>query len=228
MAEYLATDSDLTSVANAIRVKAEISGTLEFPDGFIAAINSISGGGTEVEPISITENGTYTAPSGKAYSPVTVNVSGGCVTNIVSGSFIGTESGQAMDITLPYTGNGYPIIVYVLVDGAGSNTSFKDLVQRYAIYSTFLFKSLPNDPPTYTYRDMAGYIRLFKSSATSATTYSGNGNANTASFWSNSNASSNQWVTVRSATKMSVYIANPSSFGFAANVKYNYAVFYSE
>lgn len=31
----------------------------------------------EVEPLSVTDNGTYTAPSGKAYSPVTVNVSGG-------------------------------------------------------------------------------------------------------------------------------------------------------
>ena len=33
----------------------------------------------EVEPLSVTTNGTYTAPSGKAYSPVTVNVSGGSV-----------------------------------------------------------------------------------------------------------------------------------------------------
>ena len=32
------------------------------------------GGGTTVEALSVTENGTYTAPSGKAYSPVTVNV----------------------------------------------------------------------------------------------------------------------------------------------------------
>ncbi len=32
------------------------------------------GGGVTVEPLSVTENGTYTAPSGKAYSPVTVNV----------------------------------------------------------------------------------------------------------------------------------------------------------
>ena len=31
----------------------------------------------EVEPLSVTTNGTYTAPTGKAYSPVTVNVSGG-------------------------------------------------------------------------------------------------------------------------------------------------------
>lgn len=30
-----------------------------------------------VESLSVTQNGTYTAPTGKAYSPVTVNVSGG-------------------------------------------------------------------------------------------------------------------------------------------------------
>lgn len=37
------------------------------------------GGTIEIttEPLSVTENGTYTAPSGKAYTPVTVNVSGG-------------------------------------------------------------------------------------------------------------------------------------------------------
>ena len=32
------------------------------------------GGGAEVEPLSVTENGTYTADAGKAYSPVTVAV----------------------------------------------------------------------------------------------------------------------------------------------------------
>ena len=36
----------------------------------------------EVEPLSVTVNGTYTAPEGKAYSPVTVNVSGGGSANI--------------------------------------------------------------------------------------------------------------------------------------------------
>ena len=33
----------------------------------------------EIEPLNVTQNGTYTAPTGKAYSPVTVNVSGGGV-----------------------------------------------------------------------------------------------------------------------------------------------------
>lgn len=36
----------------------------------------------EVEPLSVTQNGTYTAPTGKAYSPVTVNVSGGGGVNV--------------------------------------------------------------------------------------------------------------------------------------------------
>lgn len=36
-----------------------------------------AGGSITVESLSVTTNGTYTAPTGKAYSPVTVNVSGG-------------------------------------------------------------------------------------------------------------------------------------------------------
>lgn len=42
----------------------------------------VEGGGSgdiTVEPLNVTENGTYTAPEGKAYSPVTVNVEGGSV-----------------------------------------------------------------------------------------------------------------------------------------------------
>ena len=38
-------DSDLTSVANAIRTKGGTSASLAFPSGFVSAINAISGGG---------------------------------------------------------------------------------------------------------------------------------------------------------------------------------------
>ena len=43
--DYLTNDTDLTSVADAIRIKAEISGSLIFPSGFISAIQNIQTGG---------------------------------------------------------------------------------------------------------------------------------------------------------------------------------------
>lgn len=45
MAVYLTTDTDLTSVADAIRTKGGTSAQLEFPGGFVTAIGDISGGG---------------------------------------------------------------------------------------------------------------------------------------------------------------------------------------
>lgn len=43
---------------------------------------SSGSGDVTVRPLSVTANGTYTAPSGTAYSPVTVNVSGGGSKNV--------------------------------------------------------------------------------------------------------------------------------------------------
>lgn len=79
MANYVVSDTSLTTVANAIRIKGGTSSQMTFPDGFVSAIGDIQTGGSSVtvESLNVTQNGTYTAPSGKAYSPVTVNVSGG-------------------------------------------------------------------------------------------------------------------------------------------------------
>lgn len=46
-------------------------------DPSIPAGSGGGGGDITVEALSVTANNTYTAPAGKAYSPVTVNVSGG-------------------------------------------------------------------------------------------------------------------------------------------------------
>lgn len=55
------------------------------------------GGGTIVVPLSVTENGTYTAPSGTAYSPVNVNVPQTEIEakNITSNGTYTAESGKA-------------------------------------------------------------------------------------------------------------------------------------
>lgn len=55
------------------------------------ALNKGGGGGDiTVEPLSVDENGMYTAPAGKAYSPVNVEVSGGGGATVLSGSSMPT------------------------------------------------------------------------------------------------------------------------------------------
>jgi hypothetical protein len=54
------------------------------------------GGGTTVVPLSVTENGTYTALSGTAYSPVTVSVPSG--------------GGETADVTINSADSALPII----------------------------------------------------------------------------------------------------------------------
>lgn len=46
-------------------------------DGYVHLDDEAPSGQITVESLSVTQNGTYTAPTGKAYSPVSVNVSGG-------------------------------------------------------------------------------------------------------------------------------------------------------
>jgi len=72
MSKVSITRSKLDTLANTISTKSGASLPLTL-DQMDAAVRSISGGGT-VEPLSVTANGTYTAPSGTAYSPVTVDV----------------------------------------------------------------------------------------------------------------------------------------------------------
>lgn len=69
-------DSDMESLADSIRAKAGVAEKLAFPAGMKAAVEGIlTGSDPVIQPLSVTANGTYTAPEGvDGYSPVTVNV----------------------------------------------------------------------------------------------------------------------------------------------------------
>ena len=75
MSKVLVNESSLTGIADAIRGKNGSTDTYK-PSEMAAAITAISGGAEPViEALSVTANGTYTAPDGvDGYSPVTVNV----------------------------------------------------------------------------------------------------------------------------------------------------------
>ena len=56
---YTVKDIELSSIADAIRAKAEISDNLTFPSGFVSAIEGIEAGGNEDAIVERTISGTY-------------------------------------------------------------------------------------------------------------------------------------------------------------------------
>ena len=109
MANYTASDTDLTAVADAIRTKAGYAGQqLQFPAGFVSAVNGIETRKSETT-LTATANDTYTPPSGSVYSSVTVNVPQTTVTSLSV-----TENGT-------YTAPSGTAYSPVTVDVAGSS-----------------------------------------------------------------------------------------------------------
>lgn len=76
MANYLTTDTDLTTVADAIRTKGGTSSALEWPSGYAQAIDNIPSGIIPIGTIPITSNGTYDVTN-YASANVSVESSGG-------------------------------------------------------------------------------------------------------------------------------------------------------
>ena len=106
-----------------------------------SAIGSIStGSSTTIVPLEVTENGTYTAPTGTAYSPVTVNVSGGGNINDNWGKIMRRESTELFD-NLYYSSslNG------IFDAGTNSGSPFKSITKAsfpalYSITSGYTFR----------------------------------------------------------------------------------------
>lgn len=232
--KYKVSDTDLTSVANAIRTKGGTSAGLSFPDGFVSAIGNIpTGGGSTLISKSITANGTYNASSDNAdgYSSVTVAVP----TKLVTGTFTGQDSdkGSAINISIPYTGNGYPIagIIYPSHGTMKTGDSFSELVQQYAEVMWAFAKNDIGTAPTYNdtsaEANKCSMLAYYKYSTSDPLNYTTGGQKDIAVFQSSTaRATYGNCARIHSSTSMSAYIAD-SSYGFAAGIEYTYQLIYS-
>lgn len=231
--EYKVSDTDLTSVANAIRTKGGTNAPLSFPTDFIDAIGDINTSGlATLITKSISANGVYEASDDNAngYSEVSVNVP----SKHVRGTFTGTASG-AMNVSIPYTGNGYPILAIINPTGGAynSDTEFYQTVQKFAICSFVLIKNDFGSTPdysTYGTPENAGSVLVrYKSSDSDATAYAA-GNESIAAEMHTTRAASNTSTSCArfvGAKMLSVYIAD-TSYGFMRDIEYTYDIVYSE
>ena len=160
-----------------------------------------------------------------------LDLNGASSSNVVTGTFTGTTTGAAVDISLNYTGNGYPFVCIVYPQEGAYNTSgtYYSLVQRYSILYWLGIKN-NTTAPTYessgAQNQVTRYCR-YKSSSSNSTSTTGVAE-NTTVMYSGGNAQANvaSVVQFKDNTTMSVFIAS-SSYGFAANIAYNYLILYS-
>ena len=93
MANYLTTDTELTSVANAIRTKGGTVADLTYPAGFVSAINAIpSGGGIDPSYLEFSGDLSYFNYGGKFTPILQTNKSLVSITNVSNvGGFFGKQ-----------------------------------------------------------------------------------------------------------------------------------------
>ena len=136
MADYLTTDTELTSVANAIRTKGGTSSALVYPDGFVTAIGNISTG-TDVSDTTAAASDVRTGkyfytsagvktqgsiPNGSATTPSTSITANPSISVSSSGLITATTSASQSvtpTVSAGYVSSGTAGTVTV----SGSNTS---------------------------------------------------------------------------------------------------------
>ena len=160
---------------------------------------------------------------------------GGGSSRVVNGTFKGTDAqkGMAVEISLPYSGSGYPIALLIFPSEGSNcpNGDFYNLVQRYAFDVFSAVKTEIENAPSYTGVNSNDYMTVqyrLKGSATQATNYTG-GASMTVTVFSSSDPSAYTTTNVakiKAKDKLSVLIAN-TSYGFAANIEYTYIIYYS-
>lgn len=160
---------------------------------------------------------------------------GGGASNVVRGTFTASSNGgAAQTISVPYSGNGYPIACFVYPTNGFSDPSVGNLIQQYAIPVVYINKTNINSdyPPTYSTsgsQNQGQVVVRYKNMSTSPSSYATGASLDANTYSSDSATDSSRTLVVRftSDTTLSVFIAS-SSYGLIPSVEYTYIIEYSE
>lgn len=155
MANYKVTDSELTGIADVIRLKGGTSDPLVFPSGFASAVAAIETRGTYVSK-TITSNGEYDPASDNAdaFSHVTVSVPTGSSPVLVSKNISQNGTYNPVDdnadaysqvVVNVSGGGGLPEWIFTGESGSLVNSTISQLrCGAFYSHSGLTYISLPN------------------------------------------------------------------------------------
>ena len=161
---------------------------------------------------------------------------------LVMGNFTTANSNGTGSVSLSYNGSGYPIALFIYVDGGAynnssqGNTTWYNSVSRYDVGFYSMVKSRTTSSPTYetTGADNYGTVTIiYKNSTSTATQYTRTSTMTANTYTSSStNASASTLCAVFKGNNktLSYYIGNrgSSSIGLARNTTFQYIVIYSQ
>lgn len=188
---------------------------------------------TTNEPtISITSNGTYDVYE---YSKAEVNVPSSGATNFVQGTFTTSSTGGVtQSISIPYSGNGYPISCTIEPTGGFyGNEDIYNLIQRYVTIIYCAIKTNTNTSPAWSLNGVtanqcfADVMYEYKNSTSNNLIVARAGGIINVYTGEETAYGDNSQVIFKNATTMCIYVAS-TSYGFAPNIEYTYRIVYSE
>lgn len=160
-------------------------------------------------------------------------VTGAASSNFVTGTFTTPSSAGVSSLTIPYSGSGYPVMAYIVIEGGAYNSSVSawyNSTQRYAIGAWAMSKSVMTSAPTYGTsgtQNQAVTMSIYKNSTSSSTSYTRTSAMSTNTF-SSSNASNAAATAVRFKGNTTLsYYTNTSSYGLLPSTTYRYYIVYS-
>lgn len=199
MTDYLVTDTELTSVANAIRTKGGTSAQLNFPTEFVSAIGDISSGG-----LSRAIVGTFITPEQETLGDVAVQYEGNgypiaFMIFVADGAY--NPNSAAYDVV-----DRYSIVQMTM------SKSIQDTAPSY--------DGSGSD-------DYGVTTTIYKSGSSAGTSYTRNSAMNTLFFKQTlSTNATNGCVCFNSATVFR-YTSGTTTFSLLPNTEYTYIVIYS-